>query len=105
MQILITPLINGIVMVKIRLKIIWMGHLVVFIRLRSIKRQYTSRTNQKHVVSKNGETCDDFKIIYICGRPGKANHTRKVDEYPDVRHISYDDIKLKMFGLSLFPSK
>jgi hypothetical protein len=54
------------------------------------------------VVSKNGEACD-FKIIYICGTPGKV-HIHKVVEYPEVRHISYEEIKSKMFGLSLFPS-
>src|SRR4051812_34531088 len=62
------------------------------------------KTRKTFVVSKNDETCDDFKIIYICGSPGKVNHIRKVYEYPDVRHISYDEIKLKMFGLHLFSS-
>ncbi|CAI2164688.1 12967_t:CDS:1 [Funneliformis geosporum] len=63
------------------------------------------KTHKKFVVSKNDKACDDFKIIYICGSPGKVNHIRKVDEYPEVLHISYDEIKLKMFGLSLFSSK
>lgn len=62
-------------------------------------------TRKKFVVSKNDEACNDFKIIYICGSPSKVNHIRKVEEYPDVRLISYEEIKLKMFGLSLFPSK
>ncbi|CAG8653907.1 10961_t:CDS:2, partial [Funneliformis mosseae] len=49
------------------------------------------KTRKKFVVSRDGKACKDFKIIYVCGSPGKANHIHKVDEYPDVRHISYDE--------------
>ncbi|CAI2171181.1 18334_t:CDS:2 [Funneliformis geosporum] len=41
--------------------------------------------------------CDFCKIVYIRGSPGGINHTRKVKEYPDVRHISYEEIKSRLF--------
>ena len=58
------------------------------------------------MVSKDSKAVMTLKLsIFVNESPGKVNHIRKVDKYPDVQHISYDEIKLKMFGLSLFPSK
>jgi len=61
------------------------------------------KKTKKFLALKDDQPCDDFKIIYIRGSPGKANHIRKVEEYPDVRHISYEEIKSKLFGTSLIP--
>jgi len=59
------------------------------------------------VVSKDGRLCPQFQIVYMRGSPGKPNHTSKVQEYPGLRHISYEDIKSKLFGapLTLFAGK
>jgi hypothetical protein len=54
---------------------------------------------KKFLALKDDQPCNDFKIIYIRGSPGKVNHTGKVEEYPDIRHISYEEIKSKLFGV------
>ncbi|KAI7819292.1 hypothetical protein BC939DRAFT_460337 [Gamsiella multidivaricata] len=53
------------------------------------------------VVSRDGRACPLFSIVYICGRPGATNHPSKAQEYPRIRHISYEEIKSKFFGVSL----
>ncbi|RGB35194.1 hypothetical protein C1646_759647 [Rhizophagus diaphanus] len=52
---------------------------------------------KKFLALKDDQPCDDFKIIYIHGSPSRVNHTGKVEKYPDVRHISYEEIKSKLF--------
>jgi hypothetical protein len=53
----------------------------------------TKKEVKRFKVLKDGWACTDFEIIYICGKPGGANHTRKVEEYPEIRYISYEEIK------------
>jgi hypothetical protein len=62
---------------------------------------HTARYNRrsgKFTVSKNGRSVDDFKIVYICGKSGNPNHTGKVQEFPDVVHVNYDEVKKKLLG-------
>ncbi|KAI7831220.1 hypothetical protein BC939DRAFT_499161 [Gamsiella multidivaricata] len=53
------------------------------------------------VVSRDGRACPQFKIVYICGRPGATNHSSKAQEYLGIRHISHEEIKSRFFGVSL----
>ena len=60
------------------------------------------KTTKRFVVSRDGQACLQFKIIYICGRGDAPNHSSKAKEYPDLRYISYNEIKSKLFGASLW---
>ncbi|CAG8610168.1 4565_t:CDS:2 [Paraglomus brasilianum] len=48
-------------------------------------------------VTKDGSHCPGFQIIYICGKPANTNHMQKFKEFPELRHISYCEIKSKLF--------
>ncbi|KAF9147150.1 hypothetical protein BGX20_006730, partial [Mortierella sp. AD010] len=68
-------------------------HKANMIKTARAKGQYT----KKFEVTKDGEPID-FKIVYMHGRNDKSNspnHTTKVNEYPEIRHICYDEIKSK----------
>ncbi|CAI2177005.1 9713_t:CDS:2, partial [Funneliformis geosporum] len=43
------------------------------------------------------ESQGDSEVVQRYSTPGGINHTRKVKEYPDVRHISYEEIKSRLF--------
>jgi hypothetical protein len=75
-------------------------HKIDLIKTTNIKNSKIVKTFS---ASKDGQSCDDFKIVYICGRPNETIHKNKVKEYPEVRHISYEEIKTKLFGVSLIP--
>lgn len=47
----------------------------------------TAKEVKRFKALKNGQACD-FEIIYIRGSPGAKKHKRKVEEYPEIRHIS-----------------
>ncbi|KAF9895484.1 hypothetical protein BX616_009599, partial [Lobosporangium transversale] len=57
------------------------------------------KTVKKFAVTRDGKPCNDFQIVYICGgnkadkNAEPPNHTGKVTEYPQVRHICYDELK------------
>jgi hypothetical protein len=59
---------------------------------------------RKHVISVGGQQVEetrpveDFRIVYIHGKPGKPNHTGKSREFPDVLHVSFDELQKKLFG-------
>ncbi|ORZ28448.1 hypothetical protein BCR41DRAFT_74141 [Lobosporangium transversale] len=61
------------------------------------------KTVKKFAVTRDGKPCNDFQIVYICGgnkadkNAGSPNHTGKVIEYPQIRHICYDELKSKLF--------
>ncbi|ORZ17560.1 hypothetical protein BCR41DRAFT_50421 [Lobosporangium transversale] len=61
------------------------------------------KTVKKFAVTRDGKPCNDFQIVYICGgnkadkNAEPPNHTGKVTEYPQVRHICYDELKSKLF--------
>ncbi|RIA79425.1 hypothetical protein C1645_840727 [Glomus cerebriforme] len=75
-------------------------HKIDLIKTTNIKNSKIVKTFS---ASKDGQSCDDFKIVYICGRPNETIHKNKVKEYPEVRHISYEKIKMKLFGVFLIP--
>ena len=50
-------------------------------------------------VTRNDNEVRDFRIVYIRGRgSGLPNHTSKVTEFPDILHISFEELKTKLFG-------
>ncbi|KAF9537359.1 hypothetical protein EC957_008399 [Mortierella hygrophila] len=44
------------------------------------------------VVTKNGAKVPGFRIVYIHGSPGKPSHRDLVKKFPDVRHISFEEM-------------
>ncbi|ORZ18369.1 hypothetical protein BCR41DRAFT_46284 [Lobosporangium transversale] len=49
------------------------------------------------VVKKDGEPLTGFKIVYMRGSPGAANHTGLIRKYKDLLHVSFDELKEKLF--------
>jgi len=54
--------------------------------------------SRRFIVTRDGKTVHDFRIVYIRGSPGFPNHTGKVEEFPDVLHINFKELKDKLFG-------
>ncbi|ORY89529.1 hypothetical protein BCR41DRAFT_376138 [Lobosporangium transversale] len=61
-------------------------------------------------VTRDGVLCPDFMILYIRGKNDfddkgnevhRPNHTGKVQEYPQIRHVCWDEAKRSLFGDSL----
>jgi hypothetical protein len=66
--------------------------------------RYNTTGGNHFTATKDGIYVNDFRIVYICGRRGNPNHTGKVEEFPDVLHISYDEIMTNLFG-ELVPNR
>ncbi|KAF8928325.1 hypothetical protein BGZ47_001691, partial [Haplosporangium gracile] len=49
------------------------------------------------VVTKNGVPVPGFRVVYIRGSPGKPLHHDLVKEFPDVRHVSFEELTEKLF--------
>ncbi|ORZ12935.1 hypothetical protein BCR41DRAFT_355938 [Lobosporangium transversale] len=49
------------------------------------------------VVKKDGEPVTGFKIVYMRGSPGAPNHTGLIKDYKDLLHVSFDELKEKLF--------
>ncbi|KAF9429022.1 hypothetical protein BGZ76_001957 [Entomortierella beljakovae] len=47
---------------------------------------------------RNGVALDDFKIVYVCGLPGRPNHPKLVAKYPDLLYVSFDELRYSLFG-------
>lgn len=41
---------------------------------------------------------EDFRIVFIHGKLGKPNHIGKIKDFPDVLHISFDELQMKLLG-------
>ncbi|RUS23230.1 hypothetical protein BC937DRAFT_90349 [Endogone sp. FLAS-F59071] len=54
--------------------------------------------SRRFIVTRDGKTVHDFRIVYIRGSPGFPNHTGKVEEFPDVLHVSFEELQDKLFG-------
>jgi hypothetical protein len=54
-------------------------------------------TTKRFVVTKNGSHVHGFRIVYICGSPSTPNHYRKVNEFPDIAHITFEEIRSQLF--------
>ncbi|CAG8621823.1 12750_t:CDS:2 [Ambispora gerdemannii] len=49
-------------------------------------------SRNKFVVTQNGRHVPGFHIVYIRGSPGIPKHPRKVHEFPDVAHVTFEEI-------------
>ncbi|KAG0055017.1 hypothetical protein BGZ83_009787 [Gryganskiella cystojenkinii] len=61
------------------------------------KHNAVIRPNVKFEVRRNRSTVPGFRIVYIRGSPGKPMHSQSARRFPDVAHISYEEIKEKLF--------
>ncbi|CAG8547644.1 234_t:CDS:2 [Acaulospora colombiana] len=53
--------------------------------------------SRKFIVTQNGQPVHDFRIVYICGSPGGPNHTNEVKEFPEILHISFEELRKNLF--------
>ncbi|KAF9992510.1 hypothetical protein BGZ79_002998, partial [Entomortierella chlamydospora] len=70
------------------------------------EQKNNGQVTKTFVVKKDGIPRSDFKILYIHGKNdrgkdgnekrGPPNHTVKVKEFPDIRHICFDEIRSKL---------
>ncbi|CAG8483645.1 17138_t:CDS:2 [Acaulospora morrowiae] len=51
----------------------------------------------RFVVIRNDTCVPGFRIVYIRGSPGIPNHSRKVREFPDVAHVTFEEIAEQLF--------
>ncbi|KAF9303893.1 hypothetical protein BGZ74_002859, partial [Mortierella antarctica] len=51
----------------------------------------------RFVVTKDGVPVPGFRILYIRGTPGKPSHSILVKRLPDVAHITFEELKEKLF--------
>ncbi|KAG0046488.1 hypothetical protein BGZ89_005283 [Linnemannia elongata] len=58
-------------------------------------------TNQieryRFVVTRVGAPVPGFRVVYIRGSPGNPSHRDLVKKFPDVRHVSFEELKEKLF--------
>ncbi|CAG8625059.1 1541_t:CDS:2, partial [Ambispora leptoticha] len=54
-------------------------------------------SQNKFVVTRNGKRVPGFRIVYIRGSPGTPNHSGKVREFPDVAHVTFEEIRSQLF--------
>ncbi|CAB4387899.1 unnamed protein product [Rhizophagus irregularis] len=54
-------------------------------------------SQNRFVVTRNGTRVPGFRIVYIRGSPGTPNHSGKVREFPDVAHVTFEEIKSQLF--------
>ncbi|KAF9999312.1 hypothetical protein BGZ65_005315 [Modicella reniformis] len=53
--------------------------------------------SKRFVVTKNGERVPGFRIVYVQGTSGAPAHKGLVKNLPDVAHVSFEEIKEKLF--------
>ncbi|KAG0095005.1 hypothetical protein BGZ93_006449 [Podila epicladia] len=49
------------------------------------------------VVKRDGVPVPGFRVVYIRGYPGKPSHRDLVKKFPDVRHISFEEVRETLF--------
>ncbi|KAF9370219.1 hypothetical protein CPB97_002923, partial [Podila verticillata] len=58
---------------------------------------YIDASTKRFVVTKENERAPDIRIVYIRGSPGKANHRDLAKKYPDVLHVTFEELKRSLF--------
>ncbi|KAG0333772.1 hypothetical protein BG004_000698 [Podila humilis] len=53
--------------------------------------------NNRFVVTRDGVPVPGFRVVYIRGSPGKPSHRDLVKKFPDVRHISFEEVRENLF--------
>ncbi|KAL1923168.1 uncharacterized protein VTP21DRAFT_9544 [Calcarisporiella thermophila] len=56
--------------------------------------------SRRFIVTRDGKEDEDFRIVYIRGSSGFAEHphTSKVKDFPDILHVSLEELQTKLFG-------
>ncbi|KAF9308417.1 hypothetical protein BG003_011153 [Podila horticola] len=54
-------------------------------------------SDNRFVVTKDGVPVPGFRIVYIRGSPGKPAHGDWATEFPDIRHITFEELKENLF--------
>jgi hypothetical protein len=54
-------------------------------------------TTNKFIVTRNNRPVPGFRIVYIRGKPGTPSHSRKVKDFPDVAHVTFEEITSQLF--------
>ena len=55
------------------------------------------KKSKRFVVTKGGEPVTGFRVVYIRGSPGKPSRRDLVKQFPDVRHVSFEEIMENLF--------
>ncbi|KAG0256493.1 hypothetical protein BGZ95_005479 [Linnemannia exigua] len=58
---------------------------------------YAEIEDNKFVVTRDGVPVPGFRVVYIRGSPGKPSHRDLVKKFPDVRHISFEEVRENLF--------
>ncbi|KAF9127204.1 hypothetical protein BG015_004577 [Linnemannia schmuckeri] len=58
---------------------------------------YAEIEDNKFVVTRDGVPVPGFRVVYIRGSPGKPSHRDLVKKFPDVRHISFEEVSENLF--------
>lgn len=53
--------------------------------------------NNKFVVTRNKAPLPEFRVVYIRGCPGKPTHRDLVKSFPDVLHVTFEELKASLF--------
>ncbi|KAF9157781.1 hypothetical protein DFQ26_008327 [Actinomortierella ambigua] len=53
--------------------------------------------SNRFVVTKDGVPVSGFRVVYIRGSPGKPSHRDLVKRFPDVRHVSFEEVTRSLF--------
>ncbi|KAG0329591.1 hypothetical protein BG000_012030, partial [Podila horticola] len=61
------------------------------------KHTVVLRPSGKFEVKRNGSVVPGFRIIYLRGSLGESVHSRLVKRFPQVAHISFEEIKEQLF--------
>jgi hypothetical protein len=60
-------------------------------------KAHIDHEDHSFVITKDGNPVEDFRIIYLCGKRGRPNHTGLVTSLPEVLHVNLDEIVRKLF--------
>ncbi|KAG0351443.1 hypothetical protein BG005_009051 [Podila minutissima] len=61
-------------------------------------RAYVDARTKRFVVTKeDDDTNENIRIVYIRGSPGKPNHCELVKRFPDILHVSFEELKQGLF--------
>ncbi|KAF9370020.1 hypothetical protein CPB97_003085 [Podila verticillata] len=62
---------------------------------------YIDASTNRFVVTKENGRAPDIRIVYIRGSPGKADHRDLVKKYPDVLHVTFEEVQRSLLKNTL----
>ncbi|KAG0018675.1 hypothetical protein BGZ82_000372 [Podila clonocystis] len=60
-------------------------------------RAYIDARTNHFVVKKKNKRAPDIRIVYIRGSPGKPAHRELVKSFPDVMHVTFEELQRSLF--------